>query len=88
MKILNSNRLYRKTTLPILIEQGHDRVLRKRYKSFFCSYSFKDKVTVEVDFLKEDTLGEIPNDIDAAYYLIHSMSSSADNYDKLRKRQH
>jgi hypothetical protein len=30
-------------------------------------------------------LGEIPNDIDAAYYLIHSMSSSADNYDKFEK---
>jgi hypothetical protein len=56
---------------------------------FFVPIPFKDKVTVvEVDFLKEDTLGEIPNDIDAAYYLIHSMSSSADNYDKLRKRQH
>jgi predicted aldo/keto reductase-like oxidoreductase len=52
---------------------------------FFVPIPFKDKVTVEVDFLKEDTLGEIPNDIDAAYYLIHSMSSSADNYDKLEK---
>jgi uncharacterized protein YbjT (DUF2867 family) len=33
------------------------RVLRKRYKSFFCSYSLQDKVTVvEVDFLKKTRL--------------------------------
>jgi uncharacterized protein YbjT (DUF2867 family) len=76
-----------KRLLPILIEQGHDIVCCVRdINRFFVPIPFKDKVTVvEVDFLKEDTLGEIPNDIDAAYYLIHSMSSSADNYDKLEK---
>lgn len=76
-----------KRLLPILIDQGHDIVCCVRdINRFFVPIAFKDKVTVvEVDFLKEDTLGEIPNDIDAAYYLIHSMSSSADNYDKLEK---
>jgi uncharacterized protein YbjT (DUF2867 family) len=76
-----------KRLLPILIEQGHDIVCCVRdINRFFVPIPFKDKVTVvEVDFLKEDTLGEIPDDIDAAYYLIHSMSSSADNYDKLEK---
>jgi len=76
-----------KRLLPILIDQGHDIVCCVRdLNRFFVPIPFKDKVTVvEVDFLKEDTLGAIPNDIDAAYYLIHSMSSSADNYDKLEK---
>jgi hypothetical protein len=36
--------------------------------------------------MKKETLAIIPQDIDAAYYLIHSMSSSADNYDKPGKR--
>ncbi|GAF05096.1 SDR family oxidoreductase [Saccharicrinis fermentans] len=33
---------------------------------------------VEVDLLEEDTLDAIPNDIDVAYYLVHSMSGSRD----------
>ena len=31
---------------------------------------------VEADFLKPETLKNIPSDIDIAYYLIHSMSNS------------
>ncbi|QLE01339.1 SDR family oxidoreductase [Galbibacter sp. BG1] len=34
---------------------------------------------IEVDFLEEETLSAIPKDIDAAYYLMHSMSKSG-NY--------
>jgi hypothetical protein len=34
---------------------------------------------IEVDFLDEDTLTAIPDEIDAAYYLIHSMSGSDAN---------
>ena len=76
-----------KRLLPILIDQGHDIVCCVRdLNRFFVPLPFKDRVSViEVDFLKEETLASIPNDIDAAYYLIHSMSSSADNYDKLEK---
>jgi hypothetical protein len=40
-------------------------------------------ITIEVDFLDEDTLTAIPDEIDAAYYLIHSMSGSDANYDEL-----
>jgi len=35
---------------------------------------------VEVDFLKSETLSNIPKDIDAAYYLIHSMSSASTDF--------
>ena len=76
-----------KRLLPILIDQGHDIVCCVRdLNRFFVPLPFKDRVSVvEVDFLKKETLQAIPSDIDAAYYLIHSMSSSADNYDKLEK---
>jgi uncharacterized protein YbjT (DUF2867 family) len=33
--------------------------------------------------LKQETLSAIPNEIDIAYYLIHSMSGGAKNYDEL-----
>jgi uncharacterized protein YbjT (DUF2867 family) len=76
-----------KRLLPISIDQGHDIVCCVRdINRFFVPLHFKEKVTVvEVDFLKKESLVAIPTDIDAAYYLIHSMSSSADNYDKLEK---
>jgi len=77
-----------KRLLPILIDQGHDIVCCVRdINRFFVPLPYKERVSViEVDFLKKETLSIIPQDIDAAYYLIHSMSSSADNYDKLEKQ--
>lgn len=39
----------------------------------------KDQIEViEADFLDKSTLGTVPKDIDGAYYLMHSMSSSND----------
>jgi hypothetical protein len=40
---------------------------------------------IEVDFLKPDTLQNIPSDIDAAYYLIHSMSTSTGDFEKMEE---
>jgi hypothetical protein len=40
---------------------------------------------IEVDFLKPDTLKNIPSDIDAAYYLIHSMSTSTGDFEKMEE---
>ncbi|MFY7669992.1 SDR family oxidoreductase [Tenacibaculum sp. MEBiC06402] len=40
---------------------------------------------LKVDFLKEN-LPELPKDIDAAYYLIHSMSSSSGDFEDLEKK--
>ncbi len=39
---------------------------------------------IKVDFLKPED-AEIPKDIEAAYYLIHSMASSSDNFETLEK---
>lgn len=74
-----------KRLLPILASQGHDVVCCVRDKNrFYTPLEFiKNTTIIEVDFLKEETLSAIPNDIDAAYYLVHSMSGSAANYDEL-----
>jgi len=74
-----------KRLLPILAGQGHDIVCCVRDKNrFYAPAEFIKNITViEVDLLKQETLSAIPNDIDAAYYLVHSMAGSADNYDTL-----
>lgn len=76
-----------KRLLPILVTQGHEVICCVRDKNrFHCPIEFRKNVTViEVDFLKIETFWAIPNDIDAAYYLIHSMSSSSNNYDELEQ---
>jgi uncharacterized protein YbjT (DUF2867 family) len=40
---------------------------------------------IEVDFLKPESLKDIPEDIDAAYYLIHSMSTSSGDFEKMEE---
>ena len=74
-----------KRLLPLLVELGHDVICCVRDKNrFYCPNELQDHVTViEVDFLNQETLASIPTEIDAAYYLIHSMSGSASNFDDL-----
>ena len=46
----------------------------------------KEKISViEIDLLNTSSLSEIPNDIDVAYYLVHSMAT-ADNYKSLEQQ--
>ena len=48
--------------------------------------SISSKIDViEVDLTRRESLNNIPNDIDFAYYLVHSMSASK-NYHELEKR--
>ena len=76
-----------KRILPILVEQGYEVICCVRDKNrFYCPEELQKSVTViEVDFLEESTLDAIPLDIEAAYYLIHSMSGDSDNYDDLER---
>jgi len=69
-----------KRLLPVLIEAGHEVVCCVRdTKRFNPPESLKQKISViEIDFLDDATLDRVPKDIDGAYYLIHSMSSSKD----------
>ena len=48
-------------------------------------YASQIKV-IEVDLSEEDHLLRIPMDIDLAYYLVHSMTMSGDEFDSIEKR--
>ena len=76
-----------KRIIPILLEQGHTIVCTVRGKlRTQKKYAEEDKIQViEADFLKPDTLKNIPKDIDIAYYLIHSMSNSIDQFHKMEE---
>lgn len=73
--------------IPVLLEKNHQVVCCVRDKNRFDISQFNsDNLSViEVDFLEEESLKQIPADIDAAYYLIHSMSSSMKNFESLEE---
>lgn len=76
-----------KRILPILLERGYDLICGVRDKNkFYIEDSTKDRVQViELDLTRKETLRAIPQDIDFAYYLVHSMSTSK-NYVELEKQ--
>jgi uncharacterized protein YbjT (DUF2867 family) len=73
--------------LPVLLGNGHEVVCSVRDKARFDAEKYRsDHVSVvEVDFLKTETLQSIPVDINAAYYLIHSMSTSTGDFEKMEE---
>ncbi|MDF1558863.1 MAG: SDR family oxidoreductase [Bacteroidales bacterium] len=74
--------------LPILLAEGHEVICCVRDAARFdTSRSRTDRLSViTVNFLDSNTLSGIPEDIDAAYYLIHSMSSTVGEFDKMEKQ--
>lgn len=76
-----------KRILPLLIQKGHHVVCCVRDQTRFNPpESLAENITVvEADLLQSDSLSIIPNDIDLAYYLVHSMTSS-ENYRLLEKK--
>lgn len=73
-----------KRLLPVLVESGHEVVCCVRDKKRFeppASLAYKITV-IEVDLLIPLSLQHIPKDIDGAYYLVHSMSTTSD-YQKM-----
>ena len=76
-----------KKLLPDLLADGHDVICCVRDKKRFDTsrYNSEHISVIEIDFLNKSTLSEIPVDIDAAYYLIHSMSSSIDSFESMEK---
>jgi len=76
-----------KRLLPVLTEKYDEVVCCVRdAKRVHPPESIRSKIRiVEGDLLELDSLQEIPEDIDGAYYLVHSMSTSSD-YDKLELR--
>ena len=73
--------------LPKLLGNGHEVICCVRDRARFDSEKYQSQTlsVLEVDFLKTETLQNIPVDIDAAYYLIHSMSTSTGDFEKMEE---
>ncbi|MBV5281462.1 MAG: SDR family oxidoreductase [Paludibacter sp.] len=72
--------------LPVLLDNGHEVVCCVRDKSrFMINYPANTITVIEVDFLKQDSLQQIPSDIDIAYYLIHSMSTQTGDFENMEQ---
>lgn len=74
--------------LPVLLEEGHDIVCMVRDKRrFIKKVDFPEKVhIIEADLVTGKGLDQIPADIDAAYYLVHSMSSPKGDFSDAEKK--
>ncbi len=73
--------------LPALLDAGHNVFCCVRDKLRFNSakYNSKNLFVVECDFLDSVSLSAIPQNIDVAYYLIHSMASPVGDFENLEK---
>lgn len=73
--------------LPVLVENKCQVVCCVRDKKRFNppEHLRSSIEVIEVDFLNKASLRSIPNDIDAAYYLIHSMTSSTRKFAEMEK---
>lgn len=75
--------------LPVLLGQGHDVICCVRDRDRFPTegvYTHPNISLFEIDFLKDPPSSEPIKNIDAAYYLIHSMSSKQENFEALERK--
>lgn len=76
--------------LPKLLNEGHEVYCCVRDKLRFNAGKYVNQTgnlkVIEVNFLKPETLEAIPKEIDAAYYLIHSMSVSSGDFETLEAK--
>lgn len=90
MKILltGANGYVGRRLLPELLAQGHQVICCVRDKSRLgLDKATLDLISIwEVDFLNELTFENLPEPVDAAYYLIHSMSSSTTEFDVMEAK--
>ena len=78
-----------KRLLPVLLENGHEVICCVRDKNRFPTggiYSQPGISLYEVDFLKDTADATAIKDIDAVYYLIHSMSSETGDFEKMEEQ--
>jgi uncharacterized protein YbjT (DUF2867 family) len=71
--------------IPVLLGHGHEIICCVRDKARFNTEKYRSKAlsVIETDFLQPSSLNNIPDDIDAAYYLIHSMSASKGRFEEM-----
>ena len=74
--------------LPLLLEKGHEIICTVRNKErLSIDPETRSKITIiEIDFLEDVEEGKIPIDIEVAYFLIHSMSTSTRDFDEMEAR--
>lgn len=77
-----------KRLLPTLTEKGHEIYccVRDRNRFSYTGPGAERIHLVEVDFLQPPDSNKIPFDIEIAYYLIHSMTSSTTDFEQLELR--
>jgi uncharacterized protein YbjT (DUF2867 family) len=90
MKILltGANGYIGKRLLPVLVEAQHEVVcLVRDPRRFSLPDSLQGRVTVaQGDLLKPDTLQHLPTDLDAAYYLVHSMGAGKGGFEEAEQQ--
>jgi len=71
--------------LPELLAEGHTVYCCVRDRGRFDLKKFDNPAieVIELDLLQEQTLRNIPADIDIAYYLVHSMSTNKGDFEKM-----
>jgi len=76
-----------KRLLPILLKEGHEVIccVRDKKRTDLSNFDGENIKIIQLDFLDEKSLEIIPKDIDVAYYLIHSMSVSTNDFDTLEE---
>ncbi|MBP9925246.1 MAG: NAD(P)H-binding protein, partial [Cyclobacteriaceae bacterium] len=77
--------------LPVLVEAGHHVTCLVRDQRRFDWEDFSEEFlkhvsVVEVDLNDAESFTKSPSDIDVAFYLVHSMSSSNPNFTDLEAR--
>jgi len=74
-----------KRLLPVLLENNHEVICCVRDTNRFDVSRFHNNKlsVVEVDFLHSEELARIPEDIDVAFYLIHSMASTHGSFEEM-----
>lgn len=86
MKILltGANGYVGRRLLPELLSQGHEVIccVRDRNRLGLDANTLQHIQVIEIDFLDPVQTEHLPKDVDVAYYLIHSMSSSTDDFDE------
>jgi uncharacterized protein YbjT (DUF2867 family) len=73
--------------LPVLLDNGHNVVCCVRDAARFNgqAYTGPNISVIEADFLNKESLASIPDDIDVAYYLIHSMSTQGGDFEQMEE---
>ena len=73
--------------IPVLLQNGHQLVCCVRDKNRFNSkkYANQNLIVIEADFLHKESLKAIPEDIDVAFYLIHSMSTQLGDFEMMEQ---